>query len=163
MKRQKRTKHEDLDRIDILILKTLQQNGRISWVDLAEKIHLSASPCLERVKRLEQKGFIRGYTAILDEHLLGFSEIAFVYLSLKDMQRARIRDFRRNIATMGSVVECYAITGDYDFFLKIQFGDLNQMRSIISSLQGLPNVVRCNSSIAVEKLESKVAVRLPFD
>ena len=152
-----------LDRTDFLILKTLQIQGRISYVDLAETIHLSPSPCLERVRRLEKQGYIKGYAAQLDQHLLGFGEIAFIQISLHSLQPKQVADFKRDIDTIPTVVECYTMTGDYDFLLKIQFRDLAHLRRILNELQNLPNVIRCNTAITVEQLRSRVTTQLPLD
>jgi Lrp/AsnC family leucine-responsive transcriptional regulator len=140
-----------LDRIDRRILQTLQTDGRISYVDLADKVGLSTSPCLERVKRLERDGFIRGYTALLDPERLDVSMLVFVEISLNYTSGTVFEDFRAAVQGWPEIVECHLVTGDFDYLIKLRTRDVHSYRQLLGEiLHTLPGVKDSRTLVAME-------------
>src|SRR5690606_38429213 len=113
----------DLDKIDRRILMELQRNGRISNQDLADRVSLSPSPCLRRVRRLEEEGYIESYVALVNPDKVGLKLLAYVTIRLNKVFRsthAPVSDFARDVQTWPEVVECYAMSGDMDYLLRVQ-------------------------------------------
>ncbi|MDO5648129.1 Lrp/AsnC family transcriptional regulator [Paracoccus sp. (in: a-proteobacteria)] len=110
---------DDLDRIDRRILAALQQDGRLTNAQLAEAVGLSPSPCWQRTRRLEQRGFIRGYTAVLDQGRLGYSETVIVEIALDRHDDDVLAAFERAMAAIPEVLEVYLTTGEYDYLMKV--------------------------------------------
>ncbi|MGF1454487.1 MAG: Lrp/AsnC family transcriptional regulator [Alphaproteobacteria bacterium] len=115
-----------LDQIDLRILNALQENGRLSNVDLAGRVGLSASACLRRVQGLEQEGYITGYSAYLDAKRLGLGITAFVQVQVAQDNESATQEFRERIGAMAEVVECYAVTGSFDYLLKVMAADMER-------------------------------------
>ena len=150
-----------LDRIDRRILSTLQQNGRISYVDLGEQVGLSTSPCLERVKRLERKGYIKGYSAILDPHLLDASLLIYVEISLDYNSPDIFEQFRRAILTLPQVLECHLVSGDFDYLIKIRISNMAAYRELLGDiLHTLPGVRDTKSYVVMEELKESLALEI---
>lgn len=121
-----------LDRYDRLILQQLQQNGRISNNDLADRIGLSPSPCLRRVRALEESGIINGYHALLDSAKLGLSLMALIHISMDRHTPERFSNFEKKIAALPQVLECLLITGqDADYQLKVVVRDMDAFQSLL--------------------------------
>ena len=127
-------KTHKLDRIDINILSTLQTNGRITNSDLADRVALSPSPCLTRVKRLEKKGYIVSYNAQLDLSKLLSLTTVFTEITLKDHHKAYFANFERNIQSVAEVIECHLISGGYDYLLKFQTKSVAHYQSIMEDI-----------------------------
>lgn len=129
------------DEIDIEILRLLQGDGRMTNVDLAKRIGLSPPSALQRVRNLEQRGFISGYVALLNPNRLGKSITVFVLVSLALHQEQPIERFRKNIQEIPEVVECYHVSGEFDFLLKVLVPDIPAyemlIREQISKIQGI--------------------------
>lgn len=143
-----------LDRIDRRILRALQQDGRISYVDLAEQVGLSTSPCLERVKRLERDGLIRGYTALLDPKRLDASLLVFVEISLSYASGTVFDDFRRAVARWPEILECHLVAGDFDYLLKLRIADMASYRQLLGEiLHALPGVRDSRTLVAMETVQ----------
>ena len=123
-----------LDRIDLAILDALQKNGRISNVNLAKQVNLSPSPCLDRVKRLEQEGYIEGYYAKLSEAKLNQSLLAHVQVSLVTSNTSVFKVFREYILNIPQVVECDMVAGGYDYLLKVRVSDMDEYRQVLGDL-----------------------------
>ncbi|MBO4611064.1 MAG: Lrp/AsnC family transcriptional regulator, partial [Bacteroidales bacterium] len=115
---------EKLDKTDIQILKALQENGRITVKDLALKVHLSTTPVFERMRRLESEGYIQRYTAVLSPARLGRGFIVYCSVRLRRMGREIAHDFISRVKDIPEVAECYNISGDFDFLLKIYAPDM---------------------------------------
>ena len=111
-------KRDNLDNIDVKILKTLQENGRVTNVELAEKVDLSAPPCLRRVRSLEDKGFIKGYHADLSAEKLGFQVTVFAMVGLHNQAEADLKAFEDRVNSLDYVRECHMLNGEIDFILK---------------------------------------------
>jgi Lrp/AsnC family transcriptional regulator, leucine-responsive regulatory protein len=151
----------ELDRTDCRILQVLQADGRLSNVELAEKIALSPSPCLRRVKRLEQAGVIRSYAALVDPAKVGLGLLAFVRVTLDRKGRNTVDAFRRAVQEWPEVTDCYVMTGDMDFLLKILVEDLEHFsRFIMDRLLKQPGVIDAKSSFALETLKHDTALDL---
>lgn len=124
----------ELDRAERNILRILQVDGRISNVDLAEKVGLSESPCFRRTRQLEQSGVIAGYSARLDQRLIGLQVTAFVQVSLSKTNEEEIRAFIRQVEEEEHIIECHAMSGSYDYLLKVvtrsmdHFSELSMQR-----------------------------------
>lgn len=114
-----RSAARDLDRIDRQILKELRANGRLTNAELAERVGLSSSPCWQRTRRLEEEGFIRGYTAILDQRLLGAAETVIIEIALDHHDDEVLEAFGRSMAELPEVLEVWLTSGEYDYFIKV--------------------------------------------
>ena len=155
------SKAKPLDRIDKIILSTLQSDGRISNVDLAKKVNLSASPCLDRVKRLEKEGFIERYGAFINASKLNYGMTAFVQVSLSSTSSDTFKLFKREVVTIKEVVECHLIAGGYDYLLKIRFADMPSYRLVLEKIGDLPAIAQTSTYMVTEHVKQDSGV--PFD
>ncbi|NYT79888.1 Lrp/AsnC family transcriptional regulator [Alcaligenaceae bacterium] len=147
----------DLDKIDRRILMELQRNGRISNQDLADRVSLSPSPCLRRVRRLEEEGYIESYVALVNPDKVGLKLLAYVTIRLNKVFRsthAPVSDFARDVQTWPEVVECYAMSGDMDYLLRVQVRDLAEFsRFAMDKLMQHPAVVDMRSSFTLQRIK----------
>lgn len=143
-----------LDRIDLKILAELQKNGRITNVDLADAVGLSPSPCLTRVKRLEQAGYIAGYGAQLELRKLGDVLLVFTEMTLSDHRRDDFARFEAAIRNIPEIVECHLVSGGYDYLLKFVTNGVNHYQSVIESM--------LERNIGIEKYFSYIVIKSPF-
>ncbi|MEB2401356.1 Lrp/AsnC family transcriptional regulator [Parapusillimonas granuli] len=147
----------DLDKTDRRILMELQRNGRISNQDLADRVSLSPSPCLRRVRRLEEEGYIESYVALVNPDKVGLKLLAYVTIRLNKVFRAThapVSDFARDVQTWPEVVECYAMSGDMDYLLRVQVGDLAEFsRFAMDKLMQHPAVVDMRSSFTLQRIK----------
>ena len=151
----------ELDAIDRRILEVLQRNARIANTDLADEVGLTPAPCLRRVKRLEELGFIAGYTAVLDHKRVGLGLTVFVTVTLDRQTKRTYDDFAAKMRAAPEVLECYLILGERDFLLKIVVADLEAyQRFYLEVLTLAPGVRNINSIIAVN--EEKRTTALPI-
>jgi DNA-binding Lrp family transcriptional regulator len=138
------------DRIDRQILGLLQDDGRMTNVDLAEKVGLTAPPCLRRVRALEEAGAIRGYHAELDPAALGYPITVFALVSLKSQAERDLAEFEHHIATIPEIRECHMLNGEIDFILKIVATDLKAFQEILTThLTPAPNVASVKTSLTI--------------
>jgi Lrp/AsnC family leucine-responsive transcriptional regulator len=148
-----------LDRIDRRILGALQDDGRLSYVDLGEKVGLSTSPCLERVRRLEKDGYIRGYTALLDPTRLEAGLLVFVEISLNYTSGTVFEDFRRAVARWPEILECHLVAGDFDYLLKLRIADMASYRELLGEiLHALPGVRDSRTLVAMETVQESTRI-----
>jgi DNA-binding Lrp family transcriptional regulator len=153
-------KHK-LDDIDRLILKTLQEDGRITNVDLASLTGLTAPPCLRRVRALEDAGIIRGYHAELSPEALGYPISVFAMVSLKSQAETDLRAFEEHVAALPEVRECHMLNGEIDFLLKIVAADLPSFQAfLMEKLTSAPNVEHVKTSLTIRT--SKAAPGVPL-
>ena len=139
-----------VDAVDRVILRTLQAEGRITNVDLAERAGLTAPPCLRRVRALEEAHVIRGYHADLDPEALGYSITVFAMVSLKSQAEADLRAFEEHVAALPQVRECHMLNGEIDFILKVVAHDLQEFqRFLTSELTPAPNVASVKTSLTI--------------
>ncbi|WP_322104810.1 Lrp/AsnC family transcriptional regulator [Paraburkholderia sp. J41] len=157
----------ELDAIDRRILAILQENGRLSNQEIAERVNLSPSPCLRRIRRLEESGVIRGYVALLDAQKLGLDLLAYVNVRLeKRGPTAAGREgvthaelFRAAVQTWPEVVGCHAMTGDMDFLLRVQVEDMAHFsRFVQDQLLHHPSVIDVKSSFSLDTFKETTAL-----
>ncbi len=138
------------DRIDRQILELLQDDGRMTNVDLAERVGLTAPPCLRRVRALEEQGAIRGYHASLDAATLGYPITVFALVSLRSQAEQDLAAFEVYIETIPEVRECHMLNGEIDFILKIVATDLKAFQEILTThLTPAPNVASVKTSLTI--------------
>jgi DNA-binding Lrp family transcriptional regulator len=143
-----------LDRSDHLILEHLQRDGRMTNSALSERVHLSESACLRRVQALEKSGLIAGYHAHLDQAKAGFPVNVFVHITLDRQDQADLQNFELAAAKLPEVMECYLMSGDYDFLVRVVVADMADFERLHSQhLTRLPGVVRVHSSFALRTIK----------
>ena len=146
------------------ILAALQENGRISNVDLAGKVHLSPSPCLARVKTLEESGVINRYVALLDPVAAGLSVSIFVQVTLDRQIESALTTFEEAVAGRPEVMECYLMTGSSDYLLRVAVADLEKFRTfVVDFLSRTPGVGNIQSSVALKRVKYQTALPLPVE
>ena len=139
-----------LDNIDYRILENLQNDGRITNVDLAEKVGITAPPCLRRVRALEEAGYIRGYHADLDPEAMGFGLTVFALVGLHSQAESDLQAFEELVAEWPLVRETYMLNGEIDFILKIVARDLAQFQKFLTTkLTPAPNVDSVKTSLSI--------------
>lgn len=142
--------HSRLDETDMTILALLQDDGRMTNVELASTVGLTAPPCLRRVKALEQEGVIQSYHAVLDGPALGFTIMVFAMVSLKSQAEADLRAFESHVTALPEVRECHMLNGEIDFILKVVAKDLQSFQSFLTSqLTSAPNVASVKTSLTI--------------
>lgn len=155
-------KSRTLDRIDIKILQALQDNGRISYVELAEKVGLSTTPCIERVKRLEKSGLIEGYHAKLNADALGLELTVFLEITLASQSEEAFAEFKAATDDLAYVQECHLISGQSDYLLKLRLTNLKSYRQHLGELLlALPHIRESKSHIVME--DAKQTERIPLE
>jgi DNA-binding Lrp family transcriptional regulator len=148
-----------LDATDWRILKELQANGRITNVELAEKVGISPPPCLRRVRALEQAGMIAGYFAQLDEKMVGFEVIAFAMVGLHSQSEADLRAFENRVLAWPLVRECYMLSGETDFLLKCVAPDLTAFQDfVIEQLTTAANVASVKTTLIIRRVKFEPGV-----
>ncbi len=152
-----------LDDIDTRILTALQENGRLSNVELAARVGLSASACLRRVQALENEGFIQGYAARLDPKKLGLGIVAFVQVQIAQDDDTGTQAFRAQMNDMAEVVDCFAVTGDFDYVLKVVAPDLETYENFaMKRLLKMPGVRKVRSSFVLNSVKGSSVLPLSF-
>lgn len=151
-----------LDRVDLRILRDLQDDGRITNVDLAKRAGISAPPCLRRVRALEESGYIRGYHADVNPEALGYGVTVFAQVGLTSQAESDLVAFEARVAGWPLVRECYMLAGETDFLLRIVARDWDSYnRFLTSELTAAPNVSHVKSALAIRP--SKQAFGVPID
>lgn len=151
----------DLDSIDWNILRALQDNARIANVDLADKVNLSPSPCLARVRALERGGFISRYVTLLDPAAVGLGVSVFVQVRLERQVEPSLNVFEKAIAARPEVMECYLMTGTSDYLLRVVVPDLQEYLKFVTDLSKISGVGNIQSSVALKQVKYKTALPLP--
>lgn len=146
------SKSKPLDRLDYIILEALQKEGRISNVDLAKKVNLSASPCLDRVRRLENEGYIKRYGAFLNATLLNYGMTAFIQVTLDRTTADVFKEFKKGIVEIKGVVECHLIAGGFDYLLKVRFSDMDSYRLVLEKVVSLPAISQTHTYMVTEHI-----------
>ena len=150
-----------LDAIDRKILKELQADGRITNVDLAQRVGISAPPCLRRMRALEEAGYIKGYRALLDEKLLGYDVTVFAMVHLASQAEADLQAFEAFVRAKPMVRECWMLSGEIDYILKCVAPDLRTFQAFVAELTAAPHVRNVKTSLALRM--AKDAAVVPFD
>ena len=143
-----------LDRIDIRILHELQKNGRITNVELADLVHLSPSPCLMRVKKLQQAGYIIGYSAQIDVAKLGPTLTIFTEITLKNHRQIDFARFQQALEKIGEAVECHLVSGGYDYLVKFVTAGIGEYQAVMERL--------IDAEVGIDKYFSFVVIKTPF-
>lgn len=152
----------ELDAIDRRILDRLQRNGRMSNVDLAKEVGLSPSPCLRRIRDLESSGVIDRYAAVLDQSAVGLSLSVFVQVTLERQVESALETFERVVAGRPEVMECYLMTGDADYLLRVVVADVLAYEQFLKNhLTRIPGVASIKSSFALNRVKYETALPLP--
>lgn len=140
----------NLDEIDLRILDRLQTDGRITNVELAQSVGLTAPPCLRRMRTLEDEGVIKSYHAAIDPTKMGYTITVFAMVSLKSQAEADLQTFEDHVQQLPEVRECYMLNGEIDFILKVVAKDLQQFQSFLTSqLTAAPNVASVKTSLTI--------------
>lgn len=148
-----------LDSIDLRILKELQADGRMSFTDLAPKVGLTTSPCLERVRRLERAGVIKGYAATLDPHAVDAGLLVFIELSLTYSSGEIFADFKRAVRKLPQILECHLVSGDFEYLLKARLKDMNAYRELLGEIvRLLPGVRNSKTLVVMEEVKETTAI-----
>ncbi len=144
---------KDIDRIDRAILRTLQTEGRIANVELARRINLSPTPCLERVRRLEKSGYIQSYAARLDPMKLELGTTVFVQATLDRTTTDVFDRFSEAVRRTPNIVECHMIAGGFDYLLKVRVSDMNAFRIFLGEvINNLPGLASTSTYVAMESV-----------
>ena len=150
------------DAIDIRILRELQQDGSLPNVELARRVHLSPSPCLARVKALESAGVLQRYVALANPKALGLDLNVFINISLKSQSKQALAAFEERIAEHEEVMECYLMTGDSDYLIRVAVADIAALeRFILDQLTPIPGIEKIRSSFTLKQVRYKTALPLP--
>ena len=154
-------KHIGLDSTDLRIIAELQVDGALSNVELARRVHLSPSPCLLRVKALQAAGVIRQYVALVDAAALGLGLNVFISISLKEQSKEALAIFESRIAEHDEVMECYLMTGDSDYLIRVAVKGIGQLEKfILEQLTPIPGIEKIRSSFALKQVRYKTALPL---
>ena len=155
-------KNLSLDGTDLRILGELQADGSLSNVELARRVHLSPSPCLVRVKALEAAGVIQKYVALADAAALGLGLTVFISISLKEQSKPALAVFEQRIAEHDEVMECYLMTGDSDYLIRVAVKGMAELEKfILEQLTPIPGIEKIRSSFALKQVRYKTALPLP--
>lgn len=152
-----------MDETDWRILAALQDDARLTNAELAERVFLSPSPCLRRVRDLERAGLIRRYVTLLDPLKLGLTVSVFIQVSLEKQMRGALDTFENAVLEREEVMECYLMTGDADYLLRVVVSDMQSLeRFIVDYLAKIPGVSNIRSSFALKQVKYKTALPLPL-
>ncbi len=150
-----------LDRTDKRILRELQSNGRISNVELARRVNLSATPCLERVRRLEQSGFIRDYVAILDPQRIEASLLLYVEVTLDRTTPEVFDRFKEAIVNRPEVQECHMVAGGFDYLVKVRVPDMQAYRHFLGEgLTAAPGVRETHTYVVMDEIKETTEIEI---
>ena len=145
---------QQFDRIDRKILDVLQRSGRISITDLAQQVGLSATPCADRVRRLEREGVITGYHARVSPRAVGKNLLVFLEIKLSAKSDEVFEKIRTELQRMPDVLECYLVSGDFDYLIKARIPDMNDYRTLLGNiLQRLPASAESRSYVVMEEIK----------
>ncbi len=150
-----------LDKYDRAILEALQQDGRISNVQLAAKVNLSESACLRRVRALEDEGYIDRYVALVNQSRVGLGGNVLVHIGLHREEQSELAAFEAAVRNIPEVMECYLMTGEFDYLLRVVVADMADFERLHKeALTRLPGVARVNSSVAIRTVQKKTELPL---
>ncbi|WP_274424278.1 Lrp/AsnC family transcriptional regulator [Chelativorans sp. YIM 93263] len=145
-----------LDRIDRAILETLSRDARLSTTELARRVGLSKTPVQARLRRLEEKGIIRGYSAIIDRERTGEAHLAFVQVTLSDTRSAALQAFNRAALEVPEIEQCHMIASGFDYLLKVRTKDISAYRRVLGEkISTLPHVSHTSTFVAMESVKDR--------
>ncbi|WP_439892944.1 Lrp/AsnC family transcriptional regulator (plasmid) [Ralstonia sp. 25C] len=152
-----------LDSTDLRILDELQRDGSLSNVELSRRVHLSPSPCLTRVRALEASGVLDRYVGLVNAQALGLGLNVFISISLASQSKEALAEFERHIAEHEEVMECYLMSGDSDYLIRVALTDVAALeRFILNQLTPIPGIEKIRSSFALKQVRYKTALPLPL-
>lgn len=150
-----------LDETDIKILQALQLDAKVNTKELSEQLHISKTPIYERIKRLENDGYIKGYTALVDNKKVGLPLIVFCNVSLAVHDDEHIQRFKQEIADIDEIMECYSTGGIYDFFLKVVLKDLDTYNQFVfEKLTKVHGIVKMQSSFVLSEIKHTTVLNI---
>lgn len=151
----------DLDSIDWKLLEILQQNGKLTTKEIAQQVHLSPTPVYERIKRLEKEGVIRKYIALVEAEKVGKGLTVFCNVTLREHTKEIGNQFVKEIMSLKQVTECYNISGDYDFMLKVIVNDMKHYQDfVLNDLGSIKNIGSAHSTFVMGVIKHSYAVPL---
>ena len=152
-----------LTRIDSNILRELQADGRITYAELARRVGLTTTPCMERVKRMEREGVIKGYTALLDPNYLEAGLVVFVQIRLSRTSQDIFAQFKDAAVALQEVQECYLVSGNFDYLIKARVADMAAYREFLGeTLLTLPGVQESTSYVVMEQVKETLNIAVPY-
>ncbi len=153
---------KDMDAKDWQIVRELQSDGRLTNLELADRVNLSPSPCLRRVRLLEEAGVITGYSANVDPRACGLRVTAFVRITLQRHEREVVARFEKHIRAIDEILDCYLLTGEADYLLRVMLPDLDAYEAFVRNrLHGIPGVASVTTSFAYGTVKSSRVFPLP--
>jgi len=145
-----------LDQFDLDILEVLSMEGRIPVTELANRVGLSKTPCQNRLKRLQEEGFIKGFRAELNAQLLGLEHIAFAEVKLKDTTEQALNDFNQAVAEIREVEQCHMIAGQFDYLIKVRTRDIQAYRRVLGEqISTLPHVMSTSTYVSMQAVKEE--------
>jgi len=152
---------EVLDDIDLQILRTLQKNGKLTTKELADAVHLTPTPVFERQRRLERKGYIKKYVAVLDPEKLNQGLLVFCKVKLKQINHELADAFARRIQRMPEVLACYNTSGQYDYLLEVRASDMKQYQAfVLNQLGDIDNLASLESAFVMSEVKQQYGINL---
>ena len=152
---------ETLDDIDLQILRTLQKNAKLTTKELADAVHLTTTPVFERQKRLERKGYIRKYVAVLDPEKLNQNLLVFCKVKLKEINHEIANSFTRRIMRIPEVIECYNTSGQYDYLLKVRAADMKHYQEfVLNKLGEIESLSSLESTFVMSEVKQGFAINV---
>jgi len=151
----------ELDVIDLRIIDELQRDAKLTNAELATRVHLSPSPCLARVRALEQSGVVDRYVALVDARALGLDVTVFIHITLDKQIEKALETFEQAVRQLPEVLECYLMTGDHDYILRVVVADVQALqRLIVNNLARIAGVANIRSSFALKQVKYETALPL---
>lgn len=152
----------NLSKIDRNILRELQRDGRITYSELARRVGLTTTPCMERVKKLERQGVIKGFSATLDPAALRAGLVVFVQIRLSRTSQDIFAEFKNAAAALDEVQECYLVSGNFDYLIKARVADMRAYRDFLGdTLLTLPGVQESTSYVVMEEVKETMHIHVP--
>ncbi|WP_299181445.1 Lrp/AsnC ligand binding domain-containing protein [uncultured Neptuniibacter sp.] len=145
---------DHLDKLDMAILRELQKNGRVTVTELASRVGLSKTPCQVRMKRLEELGYIMGYTALIDQKKLGAKHVAFVQVTMSDTKTKALQAFNEAVRQIPEIEQCHMIAANFDYLLKVRTSDIDGYREVLGEkISNLPHVKQTSTFVVMEDVK----------
>lgn len=154
---------KELNKIDRNILRELQKDGRLSYAELARRVGLTTTPCIERVKRMERDGVLQGYTALVNPKALHAGLVVFVQIRLTRTSQDIFEEFRQAVVQLEEVQECYLVAGNFDYLIKARVADMDSYRKFLGeTLLTLPGVLESTSYPVMEQVKETLQLAVPY-